>query len=221
MKAIILIAPPGAGKGTQADMLEEKFGYYHLETSKIIEKNFKNADPNDAIINEEKKRWLSGELMKPSTFVPWMIEDIKNLSTKGQGLILSGSPRTLAETPTVMTALEENYGKENITVLNIELNEEESVKRNGGRRICQANRHPIPNFPEFANLTVCPQDCSPLVTRALDKPEIIRERYQVYWRDTAPVLDYLREHGYQINVIDGEQSIEKVFADICKFLITN
>jgi len=116
----------------------------------------------------------------------------------------------------VITALEEVYGKENITVLNIELSEAESVKRNGGRRICQANRHPIPNFPEFTNLTTCPQDGSPLVTRDLDKPEIIRERYQVYWRDTAPVLDYLREHGYQINVINGEQPIEAVFDNIMK-----
>ena len=217
-KVIILIAPPGAGKGTQADMIEEKFGYHHLETSKIIEKNFLNADPDDVVINEEKKRWLAGELMKPSTFVPWLIEGIKNIVTNGQGLILSGSPRTIAETPAVLTALEESYGRENIAVLNIELSEEESVKRNGGRRICQANRHPIPNFPEFANLTTCPQDGSPLITRALDKPEIIRERYQVYWRDTAPVLDYLREHGYQINVINGEQSIEKVFSDIVQHL---
>ena len=122
----------------------------------------------------------------------------------------------MAETPVVITALEEVYGKENITVLNIELSEAESVKRNGGRRICQANRHPIPNFPEFTNLTTCPQDGSPLVTRDLDKPEIIRERYQVYWRDTAPVLDYLREHGYQINVINGEQPIEAVFDNIMK-----
>ena len=215
-KAVILVAPPGAGKGTQADMIEQKFGYHHLETSKIIEKNFKNADPNDAVINEEKKRWLAGELMKPSTFVPWLIDDIKTIAANGQGLILSGSPRTMAETPVVITALEEVYGKENITVLNIELSEAESVKRNGGRRICQANRHPIPNFPEFTNLTTCPQDGSPLVTRDLDKPEIIRERYQVYWRDTAPVLDYLREHGYQINVINGEQPIEAVFDNIMK-----
>ena len=215
-KAVILVAPPGAGKGTQADMIEQKFGYHHLETSKIIEKNFKNADPNDAVINEEKKRWLAGELMKPSTFVPWLIDDIKTIAANGQGLILSGSPRTMAETPVVITALEEVYGKENITVLNIELSEAESVKRNGGRRICQANRHPIPNFPEFTNLTTCPQDGSPLVTRDLDKPEIIRERYQVYWRDTAPVLDYLREHGYQINVINGEQPIEAVFDNIIK-----
>ena len=200
-KAVILVAPPGAGKGTQADMIEQKFGYHHLETSKIIEKNFKNADPNDAVINEEKKRWLAGELMKPSTFVPWLIDDIKTIAANGQGLILSGSPRTMAETPVVITALEEVYGKENITVLNIELSEAESVKRNGGRRICQANRHPIPNFPEFTNLTTCPQDGSPLVTRDLDKPEIIRERYQVYWRDTAPVLDYLREHAVFDNIM--------------------
>src|SRR3990167_11176853 len=103
-KVIILIAPPGAGKGTQADMIEEKFGYHHLETSKIIEKNFKNADPNDAVINEEKKRWLAGELMKPSTFVPWLIDDIKAIAGRGQSLILSGSPRTIAETEAVMVA---------------------------------------------------------------------------------------------------------------------
>ena len=117
-----------------------------------------------------------------------------------------------------MAALEESFGKDNILVFNIVLSEAESIKRNGGRRICQAQRHPIPNFPEYANRTACPQDGSPLLTRDLDKPEIIKERYQVYLRDTAPVLEYLQQHGYAINEINGEQPIEKVFTDICASL---
>ena len=156
--------------------------------------------------------------MKPSTFVPWLVQELKDLANANQSVILSGSPRTLSEVETVMLAVRDLYGQENIKVFNIGLSDEEALKRNSGRRICQAERHPIPNFPEFAKLTVCPQDGSPLITRALDKPEIIQERLAVYRRDTKPVLDWLTEHGYPIITVNGEQSIEAVFAELLTHL---
>ena len=98
--------------------------------------------------------------------------------------------------------------------MEIKLSEEEAVKRNSARRICSKNRNPIPNFPEYANITVCPEDGSKIITRELDKPEIIKERYQVYLSDTAPVIEYFRQNGYKVMEVNGEQPIEDVFKDI-------
>ncbi len=211
---IIFIAPPGAGKGTQANLLAEKFGFTHIETSKIIEAKLKDADPNDPIMIEEKRKWLSGELNTPAIIKDWLLEKVRELAAENKGVVLSASPRTLYEVKVEMPEFEKLYSRDNIKIFYITLSEEESMKRNSGRRICEKNRHPIPNFPEYQNLTTCPQDGSPLVTRALDKPEVIRERYGVYKAETEPVLDYLKKDDYKVIEINGEQPIEKVFSDI-------
>jgi adenylate kinase len=110
------------------------------------------------------------------------------------------------------------FGKNNIYIFNILLREEESVKRNSGRRMCRANRHSIPNFTENRKLMTCPQDGSELITRDDDKPEVIHERYKVYLRDTAPVLDYFKKNNYPVAEINGEQPVEAVYNDISKYL---
>lgn len=220
-QVIIFIAPPGAGKGTQAEELAKRSGLIHLETSKIIEEKIQNADPNDIEMQVEKQKWTSGQLITPAKVAQWFIEKLKELAAMGKGLIFSGSPRTLYEAKNEIPELESLYGEENIKIFNINLSEEESIKRNSARRICQANRHPVPRGdydPKFKEITVCPWDGSPIITRALDKPEIIRERYRVYKTETEPVLDYLRRRGYKIIEINGEQPIEKVTEDIIKNL---
>jgi len=213
---VIFIAPPGAGKGTQADLLAEKFGFIHIETSKIIEEKLKNADSSDPVTQEEKRKWLEGELNDPHKVARWILDRTEGLAGRGESLVFSASPRALFEVEVELPEFEKLYGRENIKIFYITLSEEESVKRNSNRRICEKNRHPIPNFPEYKNLTTCPQDGSPLITRALDTPEVIRERYRVYKAETELVLDYFREKGYKVIEINGEQPIEKVFEDILK-----
>lgn len=215
MKAIFLIGPPGSGKGTQAERLAKELGFYHFEISKVIEEKFKNAEPDDSEIIAQKKLWLAGELMTPAVIAKWFAEAIGKLKDRAKGFVFSGSARTLEETQKNLEFLAGIYNKNEIAAVEIKLSEAESIKRNSARRLCQANRHPIPNFPEFANITVCPEDGSPIITRPLDKPEIIKERYQVYRRNTEPVFKYFRDNGYRAFEINGEQPIEKVFADIC------
>lgn len=218
-QVIIFIAPPGAGKGTQAEKIAEKFSLAHIETSKIIEAKFKVADPNDLEIQKEKQKWLAGDLTTPTLFAGWFNEEVRELAGQGQSIVTSGSLRTVVEAEIVLPELEKLYGKENIKVFYITLSEEESIKRNSARRICRANRHPIPRGdydPKFQDITSCPWDNSPIITRALDKPEVIKERYKVFWNETAPVLDYLRQCGYKVIEINGEQPIEKVTEDILK-----
>lgn len=216
--AVVLIGPPGSGKGTQAELLAEKFGLVNFEISQVIEEKFKNADPNDEIIKREKKIWQSGELMTPEVIVEWTLEKMKEFATKGLGIVVSGNPRTMYEAEQELPALEEFYGKDSIKVVHLNLTKEESIKRNSSRRICQANRHTIPDFPMFKDITTCPKDGSPLLKRELDTPETISVRYEVYLRRTQPILSFVGDNGYKVIEIEGEQDIDKVFDDILKGL---
>lgn len=215
-QVVVFISPPGGGKGTQADLLAQKFGFYHLETSKILEE--KLAKENDSVpeIVEARRLYEAGQLVTPSMVARLVLEEIRKLHGQEKSIVFSGSFRTLEEAQKEIPIVEELYGQENIKIFNITLSEGESVKRNSGRRICQKSRHPIPNFPEYQNISVCPWDGSPVITRTLDKPEIIRKRYQVFLEDTRPVLDFLKQKGYNIITINGERPIEKVFEDILR-----
>ena len=216
--AVLLIGPPGSGKGTQADSLAEKFNLFHLESSRVIENKFKNADPNDKIIAHEKEAWKAGELTDPGLVREWMLEEIRSLHDKGIGIVLSGSPRTMFEAEGEMPIFEELYGKDNVKTVHLNLSKEESIKRNSSRRICEANRHTIPDFPILKDITACPKDGSPLLKRELDTPETIGVRYEVYLRRTQPILSFLQDRGYNVMEIEGEQDIGKVSEDILKGL---
>lgn len=217
-QVIIFIAPPGAGKGTQAELLAKKFGLKHIETSKLGEAKINDPElvKNDPEVAEAKKKYDSGDLFPP----PWVTKIIKEKAgksaAKGQGVVFSGSPRTLYEAKNEMPEFEKLYGKENIKIFYITLSEKESVKRNSSRRICQLSRHPIPDFPQYRDLTVCPEDGSPIIKRKLDKPETIKERYRVFLKNTKPVFNYLRLCGYKVITINGEQPIGRVEEDILK-----
>ncbi len=239
-KAIFLIGPPGSGKGTQAELLAKELGFYHFEISKVIEEKFKEAGPADQEMIHQKKHWSAGELVHPETISQWFKQEVEKLKSQVAGFVFSGSARTVEEAKQNLNYLSEIYGKpgsrnsdsgsaaefsrrdsefslpgkENIVAIEIKLSEEESVKRNSSRRICQKNRHPIPNFPEYKDIKTCPQDGSEIITRELDKPEIIKQRYQVYLNETAPVIDYFRQSGYKVKEVNGDQPIEKVFEDI-------
>src|SRR3989338_10419656 len=216
--AVILIGPPGSGKGTQAELLAEKFGLFHLESSMVIENKFKNADPNDKVIEHEKENWKAGQLTNPELVREWMLENIRDFGNKGQGIVLSGSPRTMFEAEGEMPVFEELYGKDNVKLFHLNLSKDESIKRNSSRRICEANRHTIPDFLIFKDIKTCPKDGSHLVRRELDNPETVGVRYEVYLRRTQPILSFIEERGYEITEIEGEQDIDKVFDDILKGL---
>ncbi|OGN13948.1 MAG: hypothetical protein A3J47_02230 [Candidatus Yanofskybacteria bacterium RIFCSPHIGHO2_02_FULL_43_22] len=215
---MILIGPPGSGKGTQADMLTEKFNLFHLESSKVIEEKIKNADSNDEILQKEKGLWESGKLNTPELVLEWIREKAKEVASEGHGIVFSGSPRTVYEAEGEIPVLEELYGKDGVKVFNIEISDGESIKRNSKRRICKGSRHSIPNFPEFENITKCPKDGSEIITRLLDNPETIKIRLEEYANRTLPIIDFLKKRDYKIMEINGEQPIEKVFNDILKKL---
>jgi adenylate kinase len=213
---IILIGPPGSGKGTQAELIAEKFGFYHFETSKVIEEKFKNADPNDKEMREEYEKFSSGQLNTPSKVRQWVIDRIEDLAQHKTKIVFSSSPRTLYEAEGECPFLEKYYNKNEMIVFNIEVSEEESIRRNSGRRICEKSRHPIPDFDEYKNIKTCPKDGSKIITRILDKPDIIKVRYATYVNETKPVLDFFKKADYEVVKINGDQSISDVHTDIIK-----
>jgi adenylate kinase len=211
-QVVILIGPPGAGKGTQADLLSEDFGFYHLDTSKIVEKKM-HEDASDPALQKAQADFKAGKLVDPKLVASWVVDTIREIGATGS-MVFSGSFRTNLEADVETPIVEEIFGKDNVHVVNIQVSEEESVKRNVARRVCKANRHPIPNFPEFETITMCPKDGSELIKRILDNEETMRVRYATYLQETAPVLDYFRNRGYTIVEINGEQKIREVHNDI-------
>jgi len=224
---IILFGPPGAGKGTQAELLSSSMGLTHFETSKILEEQFKKAEnlsDEERFVQvgekkydmlDEKKLWDEGVLCSPPFVVYLVKKKIKELSDLGESLVLSGSPRTLLEAEQVAPLIKELY-KENIKVFFIEINPKETIFRNSHRKVCELMRHSILYSEENKKLSFCPLDGSKLIKRELDDPETIKTRLEEYKERTFPVVEYLEKEGIEVKKINGEQSVADVFKDILK-----
>lgn len=224
--AIILIGPPGCGKGTQGELLAEKFNLFYFETSKIIEQNVMNARGGECVVvggkkyslENERKLWKSGILCTPAVVSYWVRKKFEELSKEGKNLIIAGSPRTLIEGREVMPLLKKLYNKENIKIVEVGLSPEQTIWRNKRRRICELMRHPILSTKEeFLKLSHCPLDGSKLLKRkGLDDPKVIITRIKEYKERTYPLIKYFKEEGFSVKRVNGEQSVEKVFSDILK-----
>lgn len=223
---IIIIGGPGAGKGTQAELLDEKLGSYYLETSKIIEAKVMDAKEGDYIkvggkkysLLDEKKRWETGILCTPPLVSFWVKQKIKELAQEGRSILMAGSPRTLPEGKDQVPYLKKLFGAKNIKVVLIEISPEETIRRNSNRRICKLMRHPILSTEKsFLALKNCPLDGSKLLRRkGLDDIETIKVRLREYRERTLPLISYFKEDGLAVKKINGEQSVEKVHEDILR-----
>jgi len=227
-KVIIIFGAPGAGKGTQAELLSEKLGFYHLESSKVIENCFKKedvekkftVDGKDYKVADEINNWKTGILTSPPFVTFLMMERFKKLFNEGEGFILSGSPRTVYEVEKEMPVLAELYGKENIKICFLEITAETTIFRNTHRKICELMRHSILFNKETENLTICPLDGSNLVKRkSLDDPETIKIRIKEYNERTLPMIEYFQKNNFIVNKINGEQFVADVHNDILKAIL--
>jgi len=222
---IILMGAPGAGKGTQAELLAERLNLYYLETSKVLEETFLSVQKNDLInvgsqkfsLKKEKILWQTGKLCDPP-FVSYLVrEKIKEISKKGKNLILAGSPRTVFEGKEVVPLLKKLYGQKNIKVILLDISPQETIFRNSHRRICQLMRHPIVFSKETKNLTICPLDGSKLMRRkGLDDPETIKVRLKEYKERTYPIIDYFKKEKLSLKIVDGSPSPAVIFENLIK-----
>ncbi len=232
-KVIILFGPPGAGKGTQSQLLSEKMGLYLFETSKILEREFKKVedleensperwvefDGQKFDILNERELWKTGLLCSPPYVTYLCIREFKRLAKDGDNLIISGSPRTVYEAEKEMPVLEELYGKENIKIAMIEISPEITIFRNTHRKICELMRHSILFNKETEKLKLCPLDGSKLVKRKnLDDAETIKVRLEEYKKRTLPLFEYFENNGFKVEKINGEKSVADVHQEILEKL---
>ncbi len=202
MKKVVLLGPPGAGKGTQAARLAGILGVPHISTGDIFRENIAAGTELGRIAKEYVEK---GELV-PDEVVVGMVRERLSRADAAGGYILDGFPRTLAQAEALEVAGE--LAPE-VAVL-LELPEEEVVARLSGRWTCprcQRVYHERNNPPR--NPGICDDDGEALIQREDDRPETIRRRLAVYREQTEPLLEYYRARG-RLRVVDGGGPIEEV-----------
>ncbi|KXZ39002.1 Adenylate kinase [Alkalithermobacter thermoalcaliphilus JW-YL-7 = DSM 7308] len=206
---LILLGPPGAGKGTQASGIVEKYKIPHISTGDIFRKNIKEGTE----LGKKAKEYMDKGLLVPDDLV---VEIVKSRLTEEDcksGFLLDGFPRTVVQAEALDQVLEQmNMSLDK--VINIQVDMDILVKRAVGRRICKscsATFHVEFNPPKLeGKCDVCGGE---LYQRADDNEETVSKRIEVYLNETKPLTDYYSKKGILLN-INGEQSIDKVFEDI-------
>ena len=210
---IIMLGAPGAGKGTQAIMIADKYGIPHVSTGDIFRANIKNNTP----LGQEAKTYMDkGALVPDELTVKILLDRVAKDDCKN-GYVLDGFPRTIVQADVLKKALSE-LGEKVDYAINVDVPDENIVKRMGGRRACTkcgATYH-IEHVPPKKE-GICDNCGEALVLRDDDKPETVKKRLSVYHEQTQPLIEYYEKEGVLKNV-DGTQDMNKVFADITAIL---
>lgn len=202
---VVLLGPPGAGKGTQAKNLCEALEGSHLASGDILRSERNQGTPVGRQVSEILD---AGKLVPDSIITEMMISKVLEAKASGD-FILDGFPRTIAQAESLDSALQKVDDAIDATIY-IDVSESTIVSRCSGRRTCprcQSTYH-IDHSPP-AKTGVCDRDGAELVQRSDDRPEIIRQRIAVYRKETAPLLEYY-EARQTLRKIDGSGSIEVV-----------
>jgi adenylate kinase len=202
---LILLGPPGAGKGTQAKDLVKKYGIPQISTGDILRKNLADKTPLGL---EAKKFMDKGELVPDSVVVGIVKERLKEDDCK-KGYILDGFPRTVPQAEALDAALADMKTPID-KVLSIEVPDSELVKRLGGRRTCracQAGYHVV--FKPSKKEGVCDSCGGELYQRDDDKEEAIKNRLKVYQSSTAPLINYYKAKGL-LAAVDGVGGMNEI-----------
>jgi adenylate kinase len=200
---------PGAGKGTQAERIVEKYGIPHISTGDMFRAAIKEETP----LGLEAKSYMDAGNLVPDEVTIGIVRDRLSKADCEKGFLLDGFPRTVAQAE----ALEEitnELGRKIDYVLNISVDSDKLMQRLTGRRICQtcgSTYHVIFNPPKVEG--VCDKDGGTLIQRQDDNEETVRNRLDVNMKQAKPLLDFYGDKGYLKN-INGDQDIDKVFQDI-------
>jgi len=208
---IILLGAPGAGKGTQAEILRERLGLAHIASGDLFRENVSKGTPLGKLAKSYMDR---GELVPDDVTVQMVIDRISRPDC-AHGVVFDGFPRTEAQAQALDQALAKENKKINAAI-NVAVRDETLVERLSARWICPidgAVYNTMTNPPRLAGR--CDKDSAELYQREDDKPETVRRRLQVYHKQTKPLIDYYRSKGI-LREVNGEQSIEKVQADLVK-----
>jgi adenylate kinase len=212
---LVLLGPPGSGKGTQGERLQEDLRLPYYATGDIL----RAAVREETALGREAKEFMDKGDLVPDEVIVGVIAERIDSAEAADGFILDGFPRTVPQADALASRLSE-LGRKLTAVLLIDVVDDEVVRRLGGRRTCEENGHVFHvefNPPEREG--VCDLDGSPLITRDDDKPEVIRHRLDQYHEKTEPLIDYYDRQSV-LRRIDGSETPEQVGAEIERTLAT-
>ncbi len=210
---IIMLGAPGAGKGSQAKMIADKYGVPHISTGDIFRANIKNGTE---LGMEAKKNMDQGLLVPDELTVRILLDRVAQDDCKN-GYVLDGFPRTIPQAEVLDSELTK-LGDHIDYAINVDVPDENIVKRMSGRRACLtcgATYH-IEHVPPKKE-GICDVCGSELVLRDDDKPETVKNRLNVYHEQTQPLIDFYTEKGV-LKTVDGTVPMEEVFAAITAIL---
>ena len=206
---LILLGPPGAGKGTQAERLQADFALAHISTGDMLRAQVAQGT---ALGQEAQKYMNAGELV-PDEVILGMIGQRISEQDAREGFLLDGFPRNTVQADALGETLAGSERRLTAVIL-IDVPDDEVVRRLGGRRVCLKAGHVYHvEFDPPKREGICDQDGSRLIQRDDDKEETIRRRLEVYARQTAPLIDYYEQAGL-LRRFDGKRHPDEVHAHI-------
>ena len=210
---IIMLGAPGAGKGTQANKIADKYQIPHISTGDIFRANIKEGTE----LGKKAKSYMDQGLLVPYELTLELIMDRFQNPDCANGYVLDGFPRTIPQAEALTAALEKN-GETIDYAINVEVPDENIVARMSGRRACLAcgaTYHVV--YAPTKEEGICDRCGEKLVLRDDDKPETVKKRLDVYHSQTQPLIDYYIKQGKLVEV-DGTQNVDAVFDAIVKIL---
>ena len=210
---IIMLGAPGAGKGTQAIKIAEKYGIPHISTGDILRANMANKTELGIVV----KTYMDQGMLVPDDLIVDVLIDRVQQDDCVNGYVLDGFPRTIPQAEELDKALEAQ-GDAVGYVINVDVPDENIVKRMSGRRACincGATYHLEYAAPEKEG--VCDTCGHEIVLRKDDKPETVLKRLGIYHKQTQPLIDYYKEAGI-LKTVDGTQNMDVVFNEIVSIL---
>ena len=209
MLNIVLLGPPGAGKGTQAELIVGKYHIPQISTGDIFRANIKNGTE----LGKKAKEYMDKGDLVPDELVVDLVKDRIAQDDCADGFMLDGFPRTVFQAEELDKIMEDRGLKIN-AVLNIDVKPEKLVKRIAGRRVCRAcgATYNVDYKPPQKD-GVCDKCGGEVYQRADDTEETVQNRIKVYFSETAPLIDYYKKSDILVN-IDGDQAEDTVFAEI-------
>jgi adenylate kinase len=212
---LVLLGPPGSGKGTQGERLQEELQLPYYATGDIL----RAAVREGTELGRSAKQFMDRGDLVPDEVIVGMIGERIDSTEAADGFILDGFPRTAPQAEALAAKLSE-LGRELTSVLLIDVSDEEVVRRLGGRRTCVENGHVFHvEFNPPKQEGVCDVDGSELVVRDDDKPEVIRHRLEQYHDKTAPLIEHYDSQSL-LRQIDGSASPDEVGDEIRRTLAT-
>ena len=210
---IIMLGAPGAGKGTQAKQIADKYSIPHISTGDIFRANIKNGTE----LGKKAKQYMDQGALVPDELTCDLVMDRIQQDDCKNGFVLDGFPRTISQAEALDAALGKINEKMDYAI-DVDVPDENIVNRMSGRRACLncgATYHLISIPPKVEG--ICDRCGSEIVLREDDKPETVQKRLKVYHEQTQPLIDYYKNQGI-LKSVDGTQPMDEVFKAIVTIL---